>query len=306
MSTMKAQTDDRTDSVGMKEMLGKNGVWGIGLIGGDLIHTHRITADKYLAIFGKTWKDVSKSGSTAKPDVRATPSAYLLDTGKRSKTPFLPAGLSEPSVAPDLEGVTVIGAASQGSLCHVLFDTETPTLRTYIVTAAGLDKKNELYLHPVELENGKTVRWNRGISSNGSQIYVFGANEDNQIYLSKRDTINHTPFMFLAQYQWSGKNEELFPLMANGRPLQAQGTVSMMCRSLEWVIARTFGKDTTFWSTKHPRMGWKLASDVRETGDVRFHQSFSSVSDKSCVPYSVSREGASEFTVDLKNFELSR
>lgn len=311
MSVSKAPDEGRTDSVGMNELFARDsGIWGLGLLGGDLVHLHRIAAQKYLAIFDKTWVSTDTSGVNETAVIEETPTAYLIDTQARSRTALFPDGdratNNLPAISADIEKTTVIGAASQGTICHILLDTEVPTIRTYGVNVKGMEQRNLLTLNPVFLPNGKTVNWNRGIFANGAQTFVFGADEEDQIYLSKRDTIAHTPFFFLAERQWSGNNKELSPLMANGRPLQAQGVLSMMNEKLQWVLTRRFGQDTTFWWAKHPRMGWKLASDIREKGTVRFQQAFGAVDTSTSVPYSIVTEEDSKLFVELKNFRLPR
>jgi hypothetical protein len=314
MGSVKANSGMERDRKGLADAFStQRGVWGRGLLAGDLVHIHSVSSSTDLALFGRTWKD----GTSVNPgqwidiEVRQEPSAYFINTREMSKHPHSFDRGAEPLLAPDLSGAQLIGATSQGPTCHTVIKTaEMIYLRSFRVDHQAIRHSQDLYLHPAVTKGDKTVIWDMGIASNGSQIFIFGRDEDYALYLSKRDMGRQTHFQYMAERHWSHIADDLFPLMSNAQPLISHAPVSMAFDGKSWVLARKFSNTTTFWSSKHPRRGWSLVPGQTEEGRVRFQQATTSLDSESqhetAIPYSVSNETVSTFETEIKNFILPR
>ena len=314
MGTTRAADGLERDRVGIADLLDeRTGIWGPGLLAGDLIHIHPVSSNRSLALFGKVWVSGTPEsvGRWTDVEVREEPSAYYIDHAMRSKSPHFFERGQPPLLAPDLSGGRLIGATSQGRVLHAVIKTTGHImLRTFDVDLSQIRKTRDLYLHPAKTKDDKTVVWDMGISVNGSQVFIFGRDETNALYFSKRDMGRNTHFQYLSLRNWSHLPEDLSPLVSNAKPLISQAPVSMAFDGRAWVISRTFGGQVTFWSTKHPRRGWSLIPGRTETGNVRFQQVTSALDpdgqSKTAVPYSVSREGSGTFPTEIRNFIMPR
>ena len=314
MGSTKAESELNRDRKGFAEAFSvEHGVWGPGLLAGDLIHIHPISSNLSMALFGKVWKSGTSTGVGKWTEVDAIqePTAYFIDIEKRSKKPHHFSRGGDPLLVPDIEGARLIGATSQGSILHVVIQAEGKLiLRTFNVDQREMRKSRDLYLHDGQTKGGTKIIWDRGIASNGSQVFVFGRDQANALYLSKRDMGRNTHFQYLAQRNWSHMSEDCYPLISNAIPLISQAPVSMVFDGRFWVMTRTFGEQTTFWSSKHPRRGWSLVPGKTEVGNVRFQQVTTSLDSEdqrgTAVPYSVSRESGEEFSTNILNFVMPR